>query len=79
MGWRVRSHRQAIAGVRIIVLTQEENLYLPAAWGITRDRLCPHWISTPSGPVAEALMSVVQWLGRRAALFGGGHLRQAPL
>lgn len=46
--------------------------------GMTTDRLAPHRMSTPSGSLVEVPMSVVEWLGRRAALFGGGYLRLAP-
>ena len=39
----------------------------------------PHVIETESGSLVEIPASTVQFLGRRICLFGGGHLRAAPL
>ena len=39
----------------------------------------PHTIQTDSGPLVEIPTSMVQALGRRVCLFGGGYLRLAPL
>lgn len=40
--------------------------------------LGPHWIDTPSGPLLEFPLSVVDRCGCRFCLFGGGYLRLAP-
>ncbi len=48
--------------------------------GGLRDTLVgPHLLMTSSGPLVEIPISTVQCWGRRFCLFGGGHLRLAPL
>ena len=47
--------------------------------GLQRGPLGPCIISTPSGPLAEIGISVVELAGLRVGLFGGGYLRLAPL
>jgi polysaccharide deacetylase family protein (PEP-CTERM system associated) len=39
----------------------------------------PHVVTTAHGPLVEIPASTVKVLGRRMCLFGGGHLRLAPL
>jgi hypothetical protein len=39
----------------------------------------PHTIQTPSGPLMECPMSVVEIARRRLCLFSGGYLRLAPV
>jgi polysaccharide deacetylase family protein (PEP-CTERM system associated) len=40
--------------------------------------LGPSTVETASGPIQEFPVSVVEWLGRRYCVFGGGYLRLAP-
>lgn len=47
--------------------------------GIRQAIIGPHAIPTPSGPLLECPMSVVQMMGRRLCLFSGGYLRLAPV
>ena len=46
--------------------------------GMRHAPLVPYLIDTPSGGLFEVPMSVVEVLGRRVSLFGGGYLRLAP-
>ncbi|MDP6633262.1 MAG: polysaccharide deacetylase family protein, partial [Phycisphaerae bacterium] len=46
--------------------------------GMVNGRLGPHVLHTSNGPLSECPMSVVQMLGHRVSLFGGGYLRLAP-
>jgi len=46
--------------------------------GIAHAPLVPYPIAIPSGSLFEIPVSVIEMLGRRASIFGGGYLRLAP-
>ncbi len=47
--------------------------------GIAGSQLGPHLIETSNGPLREIPMSIVEVMGKRFNLFGGGYLRISPL
>jgi len=52
---------------------------LRAEGGDQGARRAPHVVSTRCGPVHEFPVTVVQLLGKRVSLFGGGYFRLAPV
>ena len=47
--------------------------------GMSNSNLAPHLISTTSGELLEFPQSMIEILGKRFSVFGGGYLRLAPL
>lgn len=47
--------------------------------GMTSSRLEPHTINTESGILVEIPQSMIEVLGKRISVFGGGYLRLSPM